>query len=203
MIPAIERALQRLAYRQISGDANSYHRGYASLTRLFTFLNLTEGRTPERLERAIGGAYAVYGWMPTMLHSLPDSDELLSLVEFVSAWSAGTGPNPRENLGVFATFRNSPVGTSKFLHFAAPNVFPIWDTWVARALGFRYRYQYAKPEIYCDYLDSMHAYIAQGGQLPRNYMDWLGNGDAGTAIGTIRRLELALFLEGKLAANSI
>ena len=43
---------------------------------------------------------------------------------------------------------NSWIGLSKVLHFINPDIFPIWDSRVAKCFNMLYPYQFNKKDIY-------------------------------------------------------
>lgn len=94
----------------------------------------------ERFQRhdVIVGATIVYGWMPTILRLKSDEgDDVADLLNRVRRGAELTC----DELTIIKTFVNgSVVGTSKLLHFVAPDRYPIWDRRVARWL-FRRSHQ--------------------------------------------------------------
>ena len=119
-------------------DPGAYKLGYTALRKLFeTTLDF------ENVEDIRGGGYAVYGWMPRILRRWASDEALLALGQL--AITARTKPRGIVRLALgqelppsqspMLAFNNSSVGTTKFLHFAAPAVFPIWDSVVASNFG--------------------------------------------------------------------
>lgn len=77
-------------------------------------------------EDFIRGAHMVYAWMPTILTVYStDLDEVVSLINKAK----NEGNLQEDEIETIATVvNNSVVGTSKLLHFIAPEHFPIWDS---------------------------------------------------------------------------
>ncbi len=86
---------------------------------------------------AMVGLHIVYGWMPTIpkLQKIMLWNEVKkqNLVKILNQAKHGIVPS-KQNLELLKSFcNNSIVGGSKLLHFLNPEVFPIWDSRVARA----------------------------------------------------------------------
>ena len=117
------------------------------------------GAAVQNAEEAVSLALAVYGWMPTILRSLEISDEQLKRVKRVSDIDSGIGVIREFNA---PPVNNSWVGSSKFLHFLNPQVFPIWDSHIARAFGLSRRDQYESSAQYASYMDAMRELLPAG-----------------------------------------
>lgn len=78
-------------------------------------------------------ACAVYGWMPTILKKSEieeiDSVSPLKKIKAIKYWEEAE--IFLSKIGDVAPINGSWVGTSKFLHFLNPAIFPIWDSRVA------------------------------------------------------------------------
>jgi hypothetical protein len=127
---------------------DDYYNGYSALRNLFDNLDLTNELN------VIGAAYAVYGWMPTILKKQPKTAEL---VEFVRVLKNSAGKTTilnhlRERPHITRTVNGSTIGTSKFLHFVAPEIFPIWDSNIALVFGVASKIN--DPVTYLDYCDA-------------------------------------------------
>ena len=84
----------------------------------------------------IGGASLVYSWMPTSLtlHPCYENKAMRSLEKMKEHQD---GNHISKLIAPLRSFINNSIrGTSKFLHFSFPEVFPIWDSRVARALKY-------------------------------------------------------------------
>ena len=90
----------------------------------------------------IGGASLVYSWMPTILDfrggSIADAlSPLHIIINHKNKYFYQDDKIIEGQLEPLRIFINdSIVGTSKFLHFSFPGIFPIWDSRVAKAIGF-------------------------------------------------------------------
>jgi hypothetical protein len=93
---------------------------------------------------------------------------------------------------------NSVVGTSKFLHFVAPEIFPIWDSRIAAVFGFRHDYQINNALNYRKYCDAIHDRLAR----PIDWPILLANDETLSRKTTnVRKLEFCLFARGKALAT--
>src|SRR5665647_1926374 len=138
--------------RLIEGD---YYDGYCALRNLFEKLDLTDELN------VIGAAYAVYGWMPTILKKKPEAAELAEFAELAREWKNRAQKKEalsqlRERPHITQAVNGSTVGTSKFLHFIAPKIFPIWDSNIALVFGITSYYEINDPCTHLDYCDAVH-----------------------------------------------
>jgi hypothetical protein len=129
-------------------DENDHIGGYRALLNLFT--NKLDLSNP--LD-ARAGAYAVYGWMPTILKNWKEPD-ILPLLKFAQSWNGKKQRKDalealREQKSVLQSINGWTVGTSKFLHSVAPDIFPIWDSRIA--LAFKVSHRSNDPDTYLDY----------------------------------------------------
>jgi hypothetical protein len=102
-------------------------------------------------EKVLQGAYMVYGWMPTMLRLKGPVQPVYGLARL-----GREGKVTKESLALCAcTLNNSLVGTSKLLHFISPQLYPIWDSRVYRALFGKvpHRYRLEDPQVYLSFID--------------------------------------------------
>lgn len=112
------------------------------------FVSFFEG--PLTQEQILQGAYMIYGWMPTMLRLKGAKEAVYSAVN-----DAKEGRLTEAALSACAkTLNNSLVGTTKLVHFANPEAYPIWDSRVYRALhGERpYVYRVENTGAYLEFL---------------------------------------------------
>lgn len=182
----ITTALTQLAERpKISPDnLIDYATGYPSLVKLFGRLDLSS-------EAGIyAGAYAAYGWMPTTLKKLPTSEQMKRLVQLLE-WARTGQLNIADWAHSLQAINGSIVGTSKFLHFAAPSVFPMWDRYVASSLGISIS-SYRSVDRYCQYFHAAHEWLAKNA-LPSPIAQVIN----AASLTPIRKVELALFWEGQ------
>ena len=91
------------------------------------FLNFFSEKSILSKQDIIIGANFSYGWMPTILniYSINLEEQLLILNNLKCQ---GEIPNAEQLEVLKSTFNNSIVGTSKLMHFIAPNLIPIWDS---------------------------------------------------------------------------
>ena len=84
--------------------------------------------------RALLCMLAVYGWMPKIPKNLDGITE--NYIKFLNLDRKNlTTSELREKSRPFLrSINNSLVGSSKFLHFRWPDVFPIWDSNIQKAL---------------------------------------------------------------------
>jgi hypothetical protein len=76
------------------------------------------------------GAHIVYGWMPTVLDLNPSKFpvSLQRGAEILNEAKKNGQLSDRHIEVLVQLVNNSLVGTSKLLHFVAPNSFAIWDS---------------------------------------------------------------------------
>jgi hypothetical protein len=168
-------------------------------------------------------ALAVYGWMPRALRTVRQPLELQGLAREIrataGAYNTGrasfdvalarrcldilrkahscsevltaleTTSRPRSDGG--GTI--SSVGVSKFLHFLAPHVLPIWDSRTARALHVTDHYP---ADRFLEYVVVLHTALANGLRAPSFVVDLLDRG-GGIKSSDVRALEFTLYMCGK------
>lgn len=154
------------------------------------FLKFFEGPLSEK--KILQGAYMTYGWMPTMLRIKGPLQNLRNL-----AVAARAGKVTEYHLGLATkTLNNSLVGTSKLLHFLAPETYPIWDSRVYRALYQEkpHRYRVESTKTYMEYLQWITTLeSALGFREAKIYIE----AEAGYKVTNKRAAELILFALGK------
>lgn len=165
------------------------------------------------------GLNAVYGWMPTILAAKNCEVLLSQLGEFVRdarrVVGGGTaplsdnqvrrlrvGPSSTTGSSLVALTHGRMTGLSKFLHFAVPEAYPIWDSNVRLALGFQKPKSGAVAEgsvaDYDAYVAAVHRALRDGCAIPA----WAADGYAKRErLSPVRRIELALFLAGGAASD--
>jgi hypothetical protein len=194
----ISEALVDLQEAQRGGDEKSvgpYSNGYFALRALIR--DRTDPGDQLQLQAA---AYAVYGWMPTILKK---ADNLLPLSKLVSKLKGLSVVDARLVVArmpvdvqatVLFSVNNSVVGTSKLLHFLMPDVFPIWDSRIARLFGFKHA-SYKTPYLYLSYLELLHRWLDSGGSLsPQLYKKMQVGAPNNDPVSMLRIIEYALFL---------
>jgi hypothetical protein len=107
---------------------DAYGHSYRALLKL-----AEQSLDDENHDAAHSLACAVYGWMPTILKTfeinLTKLEKPISQIKIVN--SLEDASKFIRGIGEVAPINRSWVGTSKFLHFLNPTVFPIWDSRVA------------------------------------------------------------------------
>lgn len=85
---------------------------------------------------AVVGVHIVYGWMPTIPRLAGimawDENKRQNTVDVLLAAQSGRMLSVSELICIKALCNNSIIGASKLLHFLRPDVFPIWDSRVAK-----------------------------------------------------------------------
>ena len=98
------------------------------------FVNVLRSRVNIDQDTVILGASLAYSWMPRILTlNLEGVERSARILEAVKR---GGEPSVEDLERLKQTINNSLVGTSKLLHFIAPDRFPIWDSRVCRFLGW-------------------------------------------------------------------
>jgi hypothetical protein len=164
-----------------------YYDGYSALRNLFDKLELDNELT------VLGAAYAVYGWMPTILKKKPEAAKLVEFVRGLknSGQKKDALKQLREQPHITRAVNGSTVGTSKFLHFVAPAIFPIWDSNIA--FVFRLTSKINDPETYLDYCDAVHRRLDD---IDRP-VEWPAELREPKEISDVRKLEFCLYAYGK------
>ena len=147
------------------------------------------------VEDVVCGAHMVYGWMPTILDLYlgPGKLTLGEAAEILSALKR-SGEVSDYNLEKLAgLINNSLVGTSKLLHFIAPENHAIWDS---RVYSFVYEERPYNDRVnqvlkYRKYLDILK-------ELQRdqrfNQFHSLMNKKIGYEVSPLRALEIVMYL---------
>ncbi len=159
-LPHVECALNPSECDQIM---NHYLSSYCSLLKVSQYLcselNETDKISQKQVVMAI--AHMAYGWMRQPLKKCDINDEIKHVkgktilnaldiktcddaVEFVCGYSR-------------SPINGSCIGLSKALHFINPEIFPIWDSNVAKAFGIKgYHYQMQDIQKYKCYVEFCH-----------------------------------------------
>ncbi|MGB5108896.1 MAG: hypothetical protein WBO07_03875 [Formosimonas sp.] len=105
----------------ILNENNSYLRSYQAI------LQQTTDKENLTFEDIIGLAHMIYGWMPTVLKLRFENVSQEEIVRIVNA--ARHRRLDSKEIDLLKIFvNNSLVGTSKLLHFVAPQTYAIWDS---------------------------------------------------------------------------
>ena len=165
-------------------------KGTGALSRLYRdYVHTDDYRT------VVAGAYAVYGWMPTIMQNGVNRTAWATTREDLGQLRNATNWIDAEVIlrkapSILTLVNGSIVGTSKFLHFLNPEIFPIWDSKIGRVFGAHRRDLVEKIERYLGYCSTVAASI--DAVYPEDYAQFVGSG-----VSPVRRLELLLFLYGQ------
>ena len=111
----------------------------------------------------LGLTCAAYGWMPTIFKKWEFGnfgfENPIATVNGVSDLASAQAVLGEIN--TVSPINNSWVGLSKVLHFLNPEIFPIWDSRIAKNFGLENRSQFNKKERYIDYLIFVHENLNQ------------------------------------------
>jgi hypothetical protein len=180
----IDKAL-RWANKQEELIKSGYNYDYSALQNLFDKLDLRKELN------VTAAAYAVYGWMPTRLKRTEASELIKFVREVKNSTTKKDALNQlRKQPNITQAVNGSTVGTSKFLHFIAPKIFPIWDSNVA--LVFEIASKINDPAVYLDYCDAVHGRLDDR-DMPVVWPEELRK----QKISRVRRLEFCLYAHGK------
>ena len=141
-------------------------------------------------------AHAVYGWMPTVL-TMHGSEDQLGLAAW---WLREAGQRrlaASELEDVARAINHSVVGASKALHFANPELYPIWDSKV-----YRFLHQGTPQEApHQNRVNNVGAYLDyQSRMLELTHHPEAGSlrahvsAQCGYEVSTVRAMEMVMFL---------
>lgn len=170
---------------------HTYIRSYPALLRVLR--PLAQSWDPDVF---ITIAHAVYGWMPTVL-SIHGSEDQASMA---ALWLREAGQRllaKSELEDVAQCMNRSVVGASKALHFANPDLYPIWDSKVYRFLN--QGSDRAAPHQHR--VNNAEAYLAYQAQVLRltshpeaEALRAHMSAQCGYEISTVRAMEMVMFL---------
>jgi hypothetical protein len=156
------------------------------------FLGYFESCGPITNHHLIIAANFAYGWMPTILDFVNRDFE--RGVAYLESARAGNRLSFDELRALANIVNNSAVGVSKLLHFAAPAVYAIWDSNVAKYLGARIDTGDRGIEQYVAYNDCMRALseTSEAWDIVKKMSQKVRYD-----VSRIRALELVMFHAGK------
>ena len=129
----------------------------------------------------------IYTWMGGVQPKLGALDNYSSCYDDLADAKRGLTLNAAQIDRVKEYVSGSLIGASKFLHFANPEIYPIWDRRVAEAMyGLPHYYQHQKTENYIQYIDDL-SNIDVPDALLKSLRTKLG------AASKVRLLEFSLF----------
>ncbi len=152
------------------------------------FLSYFENIKTIREENLIIWVFFVYGWMPTILKKLNTTDNQSLILELSNKVKNGGILDISELNEIKKYINNSIVWASKFLHFLRPDIYPIFDSKIAKQL-WRSR-NINDINTYYEYFEKINN-IKNSVEV-RNIQDFLSQKFWYT-ITSVRALEFALF----------
>ena len=175
-----------------------YANTYASLLKLASYLE-DHSNTEDLLMLGC----AVYAWMPTTLKKWNFLEFDLGKISVEVLRSCDRYDDAaclvREKIPE-PLLNNSWVGTSKFLHFINPEMFPIWDSKVAMRFGLQ-GYQMKKKKHYLGYMNFCRRQallIGNDLETAASYLSF----QAERRSSIMRTIELLLFLDEATPSSS-
>ena len=145
---------------------NHYLNTYCSLLNVSQSLCKQAKADPDFRNHAIVAvAHMAFGWMPVTLKmcDINDGIEHNSKNTILDAFDVYTSKDAKIFVNGFTSspFNDSCVGLSKSLHFINPEIFPIWDSNVAKTFGMHHHYQIKEIQVYRCYLDFCHSVLLE------------------------------------------
>jgi hypothetical protein len=194
----ISRALNYLGEASlvdVEKYAARYSEGYLALRHL-----VRDRTNPKRERELLAAAYAVYGWMPTILKRVDNLPRLSQFVAEVRCLPVSEAlPLVRDaaksnRSGPLTSLNNSVVGTSKLLHFFRPDLFPIWDSRIAKLFGYA-NGRHNHSAVYLAYLELLHGWCTKCEPIPQPLYRILQMGaPEDDPVSQLRLTEYRLFL---------
>lgn len=183
ILPAVPELLPRVA----TPANRAYLRSYREFVRHAQALKpIDEGAV-------ILVAGLVYSWMPRTLR-LGGPTDIAAAAEILELARRKANFTPRAFDGLSTALGASPVAASKALHFFHPELYPIWDSRVWRALDWHSSEVRANAGVrYVAYADLVSGAGELAEFLPVHTQV---EQTVGYPISRIRALELLLFLSG-------
>jgi hypothetical protein len=140
-------------------------------------------------------AALAYSWMPRTLRLGSDLD-LAAAANILEAARRSEALTAHSFEGLATALGGSPVAASKLLHFFHPELYPIWDSRVWRALDWHSAEVRANAgRRYLDYVGLVRSII---GQPDFHEVHHHVERTIGYPVSRVRALELLLFLSGQL-----
>ena len=137
---------------------------------------------------------AVYGWMPTILKNWDfkdfNVDQPIAIVRHLSTVEAAR--KFLSQIDPVSPINKSWIGLSKLLHFLNPELFPIWDSRIAKHFGLNWPSQFNRQDIYISYFDFVHETLAQEPRNVAAVAQYIEN-EHSYRPSNVRCLELLLF----------
>ncbi len=182
---------EKLIESNIEGniESDSYLESYKYFIEYFKDLDKID------YKHAVIGAHAVYGWMPTVLNcnlGKEDRDnQEKEIVRILEAAKLSTSLEKQDLETLKKWINNSIVGASKLLHFINPEVYPIWDSNINRAVfGASTGYKTNDVNRYLEYKALITKWAKDEGLIAKKKESKLFKG---SEISNIRYVEALLF----------
>jgi len=192
-IERLRRSIDRLRDVRLVPTARqtTYLRTYRTLVDLAATL------VDSPHQRFLQVATAAYGWMPRIVRM--DPDYLDRAVEAFTEASRASRADIREStIEAVSDCLHSVVGASKVLHFANPDVYPIWDSKVQRVWRQSEPSQdyMSRPSNYITYAEEVHALCGQKPAFDDFYSEF-----SSAYAGRLKLLGIPLYVIGKVRAT--
>lgn len=185
LAPAVSDLLPRLQDPQ----HQIYLRSYREFVRQAQALRPIDERA------VILMAGLAYSWMPRVLRLGTDTD-LAAAARILEEARRADALTPHDFEGLTTALGGSPVAASKLLHFFHPELYPIWDSRVWRALEWHSAEVRANAGIrYLEYRALAREIVGlpDFGEIHADVERTIGY-----PVSPVRALELLLFLDGHL-----
>jgi hypothetical protein len=188
LLPAVPELLPQVVAAPNQGHLRSYRE----------FVRHAQALRPIDDGAVVLVAGLVYSWMPRSIRLGSVTDIAAAATTLESARRKG-GLTPGAFEGLSTTFGGSPVAASMALHFFHPELYPIWDNRVWRALEWHSSEVRASAGArYLRYLELVGEAASQAEFTPvhRQVEDTIGY-----PVSRIRALELLLSTSGSLDSD--
>ena len=194
-------------YESVIDLKNPYIKSYPSLLRISQHLcKQAENNDIANVDKMMAIAHIAYGWMPTILKNSELKEKPTESHNQGQTILDAYGISSEEKANDFikgfikSPINNSWTGLSKALHFINPEIFPIWDSKVAKNFDIKITYGNSdnartkmKDEYLC-YMKFCHSNL----ELPAvAEMQNSFRHKAGYEVSKIRAIEFILYTSGK------
>lgn len=142
----------------------------------------------------LGLSCAAYGWMPTILKNWDfENFNVKNPIAVVKNLNDVTSArNFLEQLKTISPINKSWIGLSKTLHCLNPELFPIWDSRVAKHFELNSHAKLNKKDVYIAYFSFIHANLDRYPDTLAGVADYIKN-DHDYRPTRVRCLEILLF----------
>lgn len=192
---------KNLTFERLLADAkelniasnNSYIISYPEFIQFFESLDEI------KKHHLIISSHFVYGWMPTIIKI--NNSKIEDSLTILNKAKTDIQLNCFELENLKSCINNSMVGTSKLLHFIAPQNYAIWDSRIYRYItGKKQQNNINNAQNYLDYLDKVKTIINHTNfhQLYKH----VNNQFKDYSISAMRAVEIVMFETVKLNYKS-